>query len=173
MTQDNVSTKNREKRIFRDFFEGSVSQKEPDFEFSHLENNTYDLSYVCLLIPRFSNHVLTGDIVTCFGSWLQDICISYAWRMDYLDIQPDYLHWILRVQMTDTPARLIKVMRSTLSSKIFEEFPRYKKENQSNDFWALPSMVLAGRLPHPDHMIQEFIRITRKDQGYLPWKKRD
>lgn len=175
MTQkEDSATKYRDRRIFQDLFEGKVSQtqKEPEFEFSHLDNSTYDLSYVCLLIPRFSNHVLKGDIVLYLESWMQNICISYGWRLDYLNIQPDYMHWVLRVQMTDTPARLIKIIRSSLSSQIFEEFPRFKKENRSKDFWAPPSMILAGKRPHPEHMIKEFIKITRKDQGYLPWRRR-
>jgi hypothetical protein len=77
----------------------------------------------------------------------------------------------MRVQMTDAPARIIKIVKSNLSKQIFEEFPRFKKENQSNDFWAGPSLVLAGRQPHPDPLIREFIRITREGQGIPFWNR--
>ena len=38
-----------------------------------------DLTYSCLLIPRFSDHYLTGDVTHDLVKWMKDICISYGW----------------------------------------------------------------------------------------------
>ncbi|MFM8427661.1 MAG: transposase [Chloroflexota bacterium] len=171
MVPNSPNTSEKHRQLFRSLFERTNLQVDQDFEFSRIDNNTYDLSYACLLIPRFTNHLLVGDITSFLQMWLQNLCISYDWRLDYIDFQPTYFHWIMRVQMTDAPARIIKIVKSNLSKQIFEEFPRFKKENQSNDFWAGPSLVLAGRQPHPDPLIREFIRITREGQGIPFWNR--
>lgn len=148
----------------------SKSESDSDFEFNRVDNNAFDVSFVCLLIPRFHNHLLIGDLVSYLGLWMQNVCVSYAWKLEYIDIHPSYLHWIMSVSMTDSPARFIKIIRRYLSSQVFEEFPRFKKDNQSHDFWAAPNLILAGRQPHPEPMIEEFIRITREEQGLWFWR---
>src|SRR5512142_2835892 len=40
----------------------------------------YDISYACLLIPKFSAHYLIGDIAESLREWMQQICLSFEWR---------------------------------------------------------------------------------------------
>lgn len=137
-----------------------------EFEFDQIHNDPYWISYASLLIPRFSNHVLSGDITTYLYQWMQRVCVSYDWKLDFIEVQPDYLHWVMDVQISESPAHFIRIIRKYTSSRIFEEFPRFKQENLSNDFWATSNLILAGRSPHPKPLIDEFIRITRMRQGY-------
>jgi hypothetical protein len=51
---------------------------------------SYDLSYTCLIIPRFPSHILRGDIAGYLPKWLQQICISYGWRLGFTNVQPEY-----------------------------------------------------------------------------------
>lgn len=137
-----------------------------ELEFDHIDNDAYWISYASLLIPRFHNHVLSGDITTHLYKSMQRVCLSYDWKLGFIEIQPDYLHWVMSVKLSETPAHFIRVIRKYLSLYIFEEFPRFKNENVSNDFWAASNLILAGQMPHPKPLIDEFIRITRMRQGY-------
>ena len=38
----------------------------------------YNLTYACLLVPRFSSHYLTGDISDRMSEWLPQICIAFG-----------------------------------------------------------------------------------------------
>jgi REP element-mobilizing transposase RayT len=128
----------------------------------------YDLSYACLMIPRFSTHYLTGDIAEALRQWMRQICVSFAWRLDYLTVHPDYIQWILNVPPATPPSGCIRTIRQHTSIKIFEDFPHFKQENLSKDFWAPGYFVLVGNLPHPLEMINDYILLTRQQQGIKP-----
>ena len=130
--------------------------------------NLYDLSYACLLIPRFSSHYLMGDLADRLPGWMQQICISFGWRLEYLRIKPDYVQWILRVPPATSTAYFMRSIRRQTSLQIFEEFPRFKRENLSDDFWAPGYLIFFGSQPHPVEMVLQFIRQTRQQQGLPP-----
>jgi REP element-mobilizing transposase RayT len=137
----------------------------------HLETvhtHPYDLSYACLLIPRFSSHYLIGDVAESLHHWMQQICVSFAWRLDNLSIRPDYMQWILSVPPATPPSRCIRTVRDHTSKQIFDDFPQFKAENLSKDFWAPGYFVLLGNQPHPQEMINEYILLTRQQQGIQP-----
>jgi CheY-like chemotaxis protein len=48
----------------------------------------YNLTYACLLVPRFSTHYLTGDMSDQLSEWLPQICIAFGWRLEYLAVRP-------------------------------------------------------------------------------------
>jgi hypothetical protein len=59
----------------------------------------------------------------------------------------------------------MRIMRQQVSVKIFEDFPRFKKENPSGDFWAPGYLIMGGSHPPPVQIIKEFIAQTRQRQG--------
>lgn len=128
----------------------------------------YDLSYACLLIPRFSAHYLIGDIAESLREWMHQICVSFAWRLEDLRIRPEYMQWVIYVPAATMPSRCIRTVREHTSRLIFEDFPHIRRENLSKDFWAPGYLVLVGPMPHPPEMINEFISLTRQQQGIQP-----
>ena len=132
------------------------------------ERKPYDLSYACLLIPRFSAHYLIGDIAESLREWMHQICISFAWRLHDLRIRPEYMQWVLYVPAATPPTRCIRTVREQTSRLVFEDFPHIRRENISKDFWAPGYLVLTGPLPHTSEMINEFISLTRQQQGIQP-----
>lgn len=135
------------------------------YHFEPVAKYPYDLSYACLMIPRFATHSLAGDMVSDLLDWLRHACISFGWRLESVNIQVGYLQWILSVPPAVPPAHFIRVIRQYTSKRIFEEYPRFRKENISSDFWAPGHLVIVGRRLHTPEMISEFIRLTRQQQG--------
>ncbi len=131
----------------------------------------YDLSYACLMIPRFSTHYLIGDIAEDLRRWMQQICISFSWRLEHMTVRPDYFQWILSVPPATSASGCIRTIRQQTSQRIFEDFPHFKQENFSRDFWAPGYFVLVGNLPHPLDMINDYILLTRQQQGIQPRRK--
>jgi putative transposase len=125
----------------------------------------YHLPYACLLIPRMSSHYLVGDISKYLADWLLDICQSYTWRLEIMAIRPEYMQWVVSVMPTTSPGNLMRIVRRQTSRKIFDEFPRLKRENPSGDFWAPGYLVMAGSHLHPVHMVNGYIKQTRQQQG--------
>jgi len=125
----------------------------------------YHLTYACLLVPRFSSHYLTGDLSDHIGEWLPNICIAFGWRLEFLAVRPEYLQWVVNVQPNTSPGHLMRIMRQQTSEKIFNEFPRMKRENPSGDFWAPGYLIMGGSQPHPSQLVRDYIRQTRQRQG--------
>src|SRR5512142_3323014 len=128
----------------------------------------YDLSYACLLIPRFNSHYLIGDIAESLRDWMHRICISFTWRLEDIWVRPEYMQWVLYVPAATPPSRCIRTVREHTSRLIFEDFPHIRRENLSKDLWAPGYLVLIGPTPLPPEMIYEFISLTRQQQGIQP-----
>jgi REP element-mobilizing transposase RayT/ActR/RegA family two-component response regulator len=130
--------------------------------------SVYNLTYDCLFIPRFTTHYLTGDLADRLSDWLQQICVAFGWRLEYISVRPDYLQWIVNVSPVTSPAYLMRILRQQTSEKIFDEFPRFKKENPSGDFWAPGYLIMVGSQPAPAQLIKDFTAQTRQRQGITP-----
>ena len=126
---------------------------------------SYDLSYTCLLIPRFPAHQLKGDLADYLPQWLQQVCISYGWRLEFITVNPNYFQWAIWVAPSTPPSHFMQQIRFDLSGMIFSNFGRIKKENLSNDFWAPGFLVVLGTRPHPEEMIRQYILLSRRRQG--------
>ena len=131
----------------------------------------YNLTYACLLVPRFSSHYLTGDVSDRLSEWLPKICIAFGWRLEYLAVRPEYMQWVTNVPPSTSPGYLMRIMRQQTSEMIFAEFPRLKRENPSGDFWAPGYLIMGGTQPHPPQLVKDYIKQTRTRQGYSDPKK--
>ena len=130
-----------------------------------VEQNPYEMSYTCLLLSRFDSYSLTGEVAIDLQTCLQQICTSFGWNLEILNIEPTYLHWTIRVPPATSTSQIMKVVREQTSIKILGDFPGLKHENQSDDFWAPGYLIFWGSQPHPIEIIQRFIRQTRQQQG--------
>jgi REP element-mobilizing transposase RayT len=127
--------------------------------------DAYNISYTCLLIPRFPSHQLVGDLADQLPQWLQQVCVSFGWRLEFITVEPDYFQWALSVLPSVSPGQFMQQIRYDISKMIFSTFGRIKRENLSNDFWAPGYLVVLGIRPHPAEMVQQYIRLTRRQQG--------
>jgi REP element-mobilizing transposase RayT len=134
-------------------------------EIESLQQISYELTYACLLIPRFSDHYLAGDITEDLPRWIKEICISYGWRLGAVMIRPGYLQWVITVPLTTNPAQFMRTTRHLTSQKILEDYPRYKRQNVSGDFWAPGFSVAPGNQFQTEENIHSFIIQTRRNQG--------
>jgi REP element-mobilizing transposase RayT len=131
----------------------------------------YNLTYACLLVPRFSSHYLTGDLSDRLSEWIPQICIAFGWRLEYLAVRPEYVQWVLNVPPATSPGYLMRIVRQQTSEKIFTDFSRMKKENPSGDFWAPGYLIMGGSQPHPPQLVKDYIKQTRTRQGYSQPRK--
>ncbi len=124
-----------------------------------------NLTYACLLIPRFDTHHLVGDTAERLTEWVPQVCVAFGWRLEHLAVRPEYLQWVARVPPSTAPGYIMRIIRQQSSDRIFNEFPRYKKENPSGDFWAPGYLIMGSSQAHPQKLVRDFIRQTRQRQG--------
>jgi REP element-mobilizing transposase RayT/DNA-binding LytR/AlgR family response regulator len=124
-----------------------------------------NLTYACLLIPRFDHHHLVGDFVDRLNEWVPQVCVAFGWRLEHIAVRPEYLQWVARVPPSTAPGYIMRIVRQQTSDRIFSEFPRYKLENPSGDFWAPGYLIMGSSQPHPQKLVRDFIKQTRTRQG--------
>ncbi len=128
---------------------------------------TGELAFSCILIPRFSDHYLVGDVTEDLTEWMKQICISYGWRLNAILVRPGYLNWVMTVPLASNPAQFMRITRQQTSQKIFSDYPRFKQKNLSGDFWAPGYFVMAGDQLQSPESIHNFILMTRRQQGIV------
>jgi REP element-mobilizing transposase RayT len=143
------------------------SQKTP-MEFEDYYPTTpsfHNLTYACILVPRMPKHRLVGDLVTSLHHWIKQLAVVSGWRLERLVIHPEYIHWVAALSPDIPPGEMIADLRQRLSKEIFGENPRLARENPSGDFWAPGFLIINGRDPLPEGMVDTYIEKTRSRQG--------
>ncbi len=130
-----------------------------------IQAGVYHLTYACLLLPRFSEHYLTGEVADKLSEWMPIICIAFGWRLEYLAVRPEYLQWVSNVPPATSPGYVMRIMRTQASEKIFAAFPGLRKDNPSGDFWAPGYLIMGGTQPHPSQLVKDYIKQVRQRQG--------
>lgn len=159
---DDKKREQDEKKVFWVVDEKIVSETlNEENSLASAKNGLYHLKYACLLVPRNAGHYLKGDLSDSILEWIPNICTALGWQLEYIAVQPEYLQWIVHVQPNTSPGNLMRIMRQQTSELIFNEYPRFKQENSSGDFWAPGYLIMGGNQPHPLKLIQDYIHQTR------------
>ena len=135
--------------------------------FEPVSDGLYNLSYSCLLIPRFGSHHLTADRVNLVSVCMKEIYTSYGWRLEYLDVKPDYLQWVASIPPTIALIDHISIVRKETSKRLFDDFPPYKQQNLSNDYWAPGYLIMGGKNSITDALVMDYTRQTREKYGFI------
>jgi len=125
----------------------------------------YNLTYACVLIPRFPYHHLTGEIAKRLADWITHLCVAFGWRLEHLSVRPEYVQWLVNVPPNTSPGYLMRTIRQHTSRRMFIDFPPTEEDNPSGDFWAPGYLILGNPQPPPPALVQEFITNTRNRQG--------
>lgn len=130
-----------------------------------VQAGVYHLTYACLLLPRFAEHYLTGEVADKLSEWMPIICVAFGWRLEYLAVRPEYLQWVSNVPPATSPGYVMRIMRAQTSERIFGAFPGLRKDNPSGDFWAPGYLIMGGTQPHPSQLVKDYIKQVRQRQG--------
>lgn len=143
----------------------AIPVPDKEMEVEPVSPSMYNLTYACVLIPRFVHHHLTGDAAKRLSEWITHLCVAFGWRLEHLSIRPEYVQWLVNVPPNTSPGYLMRTIREHTSRRMFIEFPIMEQDNPSGDFWAPGYLILGNPSPPPASLVQEFIDNTRSRQG--------
>lgn len=142
-----------------------VTESDLELFLKPVHPESHDLSYTCLLIPRSPAHQLNSDLADHLPQWLKQICTSFGWNLEFVNVHPEYLQWSMSVLPATPPGRFMQTIRDETSQLILSHFGRINQENLNDGFWAPGYLVILGTRPHPRQMVEQFILVTRRQQG--------
>jgi len=130
-----------------------------------VSDGLYNLTYSCLLIPRFNSHHLTRDRENLVSDCMKEIYNSYGWRLEVLETKPDYLRWVASIPPTIALCEHIDIIRKETSKRLFDDFPPFKLENLSNDYWAPGYLIMGGNNAISDQLVLTYTKKSRQKYG--------
>lgn len=140
---------------------------QPSILLEPVSDGLYNLTYSCLLIPRFTSHHLTRDRENLVSDCMKEIYTSYGWRLEFLEAKPDYLRWVASIPPTIALSEHIEIIRKETSKRLFDDFPPYKQENLSSDYWAPGYLIMGGKNTISDQLVMVYTKQSRQKYGLL------
>lgn len=166
-TEETIVSKTDRKVELPETIKSRVSRISRITKVEPVSPSVYNLTYACVLIPRFPHHHLTGAVATRLSDWINNMSVAFGWRLEHLSIRPEYMQWMVNVPPNTSPGYLMRTIRQHTSRRMFVEFPRLEEDNPSGDFWAHGYLIMSGNQPPPPQLVKDFIRNTRKRQGII------
>jgi len=130
-----------------------------------MSDSQYNLSYSYMLIPRFPYHRLTREKVDLISECIKKINISYGWRLESVEFQPEYLRWTTSLPPSIAPTDYLETIRQETSKRIFDDFPIYREENPSGDYWAPGFLIIGGKNAISDQLALAYTKQNRQKHG--------
>jgi REP element-mobilizing transposase RayT len=127
-----------------------------------------NITYACLFVPRMPSHKLMGDIAGELKSWVFKLCIAYNYRLKYIEINQDFLLWIVNIDASKSPGKMLQNIASQTSKRIFEEFPKFSRDNPSGEFWADEMFLINREQSFTQKELDDKISKIRNRQGINP-----
>ena len=91
----------------------------------------YNLNYHIVLVTKYRNKVLTGDIERFVKEQVPLICAQYEWETLALEVMPEHVHLFVSAGPLTAPNTIAKTVKSILAVAVFRQFPTLKARR----FW--------------------------------------
>jgi putative transposase len=78
-------------------------------------------------IPKRRKKVLIGDVAKRLRQIVWEACYEKGWEVIALEIMPDHVHLFVNVSTSDTPHKVIKLIKGRSSRLLRAEFPHLLK----------------------------------------------
>jgi REP element-mobilizing transposase RayT/CheY-like chemotaxis protein len=130
-----------------------------------MSDSLYNLHYSCMLIPRFPSHLLTKNKIDVIAEYFKKISISYGWRLEDVEVRSDSLRWTFSLSPSIALTKYLSIIRKETSKRIFDDFPAFKKENPSGDYWAPGFLILGGKKAISDQLAMDYTKQNRQKHG--------
>ena len=91
----------------------------------------YNLNYHIVLVTKYRNKVLTGDIERFVKEQVPLICAQYEWETLALEVMPEHVHLFVSAGPLTAPNTIAKTVKSILVVAVFRQFPTLKARRHS------------------------------------------
>jgi len=125
----------------------------------------YHLPFSALLLPRFPDHRLEGELAEHVRQWVHRLCVAWGWRALRITVLPDRMLLTISLSPEVAPATAVFHIARDLSARILGAHPDLAKDLPSKRFWARRYLLTAGEHLGQEQ-VQSFIESTRQEQGY-------
>jgi putative transposase len=128
-------------------------------------HSKYNLKYHLVWITKYRRSFLTGELATRLQHILADIAHEYGFKIIAQEVMPDHVHMLIEARPTDTPVRIVQILKSVSARKMREEFLGIIQQHiwRQGTFWAAGYYIASVADRVTTDVIQEYIKNQRSE----------
>jgi len=106
-------------------------------ELGKTSHSVYKIRYHIVTAVKYRKALLSKEVEKCLLSTLKGITERYEIVIDEVGIDQNHIHIFCGAPPKMAPLRIISIVKSITARKIFERFPRMRKEELwGGEFWS-------------------------------------
>lgn len=107
--------------------------------------------------PKYRKRLLVGEIRNRVKEIFYKIAEEFDFEIDRCEVAEEHIHILLSFPPRYSIARVVGIIKSISSSKIFDEFPKVKKKLWGGHFWEQGYFVRTVGEQMTDDVIRRYI----------------
>ena len=106
-------------------------------ELGKTSHSVYKIRYHMVTAVKYRKALLNSEVEACIKETLKGISERYEIVIDEVGFDQNHIHIFCGAPPRMAPLRIIGIIKSITARKIFEKFPRLKKEELwGGEFWS-------------------------------------
>ena len=88
----------------------------------------YRIGYHFCWIPKYRRKVFTKGLKKSMKDILRQIAYEYEWDIKEMEVMDDHIHLLLSASPKESPAGIVRVLKSKSAREFFQRHPEVKKK---------------------------------------------
>jgi putative transposase len=128
-------------------------------ELGKTSHSVYKIRYHMVTAVKYRKILLNQEVETCIKETLKGISERYEIIIDEVGFDQDHIHIFCGAEPKIAPLRVISIIKSITARKIFEKFPKLKKEELwGGEFWSDGKYIGTVGEATSEKVIRKYIR---------------
>ena len=95
----------------------------------------YESKYHLVWCPKYRKRILVGPIRERVKELFSRIAVEFDFEIDRCEVAEEHVHILLSFPPRYSISKVVAILKSISSSKIFSEFPEVRKKLWGGHFW--------------------------------------
>ena len=131
-------------------------------------HSVYQIRYHMVTAVKYRKALLHSEVEACIRETLKGICKRYEIIIDEVGFDQNHIHIFCGAAPKISPLRVISIIKSITARKVFESFPKFKKEHLwGGEFWSDGKYIGTVGEATSEKVIRTYIRNQGVDKNEL------